>query len=332
MSVIRRVAKAISEHQGMFHWQRGQDRKQPRLGFSSSALVSAAALAHHVLAESPVCTVLDCSWHMPAAQRDAGADFLRARIPGAKRFDIDTPGLADPTTHLPHMLPPEHIFAQTVKTLVPGSENPVFLYSTNGFVGSARVWWMLRAFGFEHCRVLNGGFDAWRSEGFPIESGPPLAADETQALSPFIPKLNAELVWTMSQVLDNVKSDVPRIVLDARSHGRFHGLDPEPRPGLPSGHIPGSYCLPFTECMKTDTGPPVLKSQQELAALFKSRGISEPASAGYAVTCGSGVTAAIVALALHEVGFHSVPCYDGSWTEYADPCHQNPIHEKSKKT
>jgi thiosulfate/3-mercaptopyruvate sulfurtransferase len=332
MFVVRRVAQMISEEHGTCLSPRGPDRHKSRLAFSTSALVSAAALARHVLAESPACTVLDCSWHMPAAKRDAHADFLRARIPGAKRFDIDAPGLADPTSHLPHMLAPEHIFEKAVHTLVPGSENPVFLYSTNGFVGSARVWWMLRAFGFEHCRVLNGGFDAWRQEGFPIESGPPLAAEETRTKLPFIPNLNLELVWTMSQVLDNLKSSVPRIVLDARSQGRFDGFDPEPRPGLPSGHIPGSYCLPFGDCMKSDTGPPFLKSKQELEALLKSRGISESPSAGYAVTCGSGVTAAILALALHEVGFDTVPCYDGSWTEYADPCHQNPIRNESNNT
>jgi thiosulfate/3-mercaptopyruvate sulfurtransferase len=304
---------------------RGRGSCMSGLAFSPSALLSADALASHILTETPVCTVLDCSWHLPSTKRDSLAEFMHTRIPGARRFDIDAPGFSDSSSALPHMLPSETEFGDAVRTLIPRSDGQVVVYSTNGFVGSARVWWMLRAFGFENCRVLDGGFNAWLEGGYPVESEPPVDTTEPPSDSPFIPKLNRDLVRSMAQALENIEAGYPEVYVDARSQERFHGTAPEPRPGLSSGHIPGSFCLPFTACVQAGPGPPLLRSREQLEALLISHGISVSPETSHAVTCGSGVTAPIIALALHELGFDRVPCYDGSWTEYADPAHQNPI-------
>jgi len=257
-----------------------------------SALISTDALAA-CLGEV---VVLDGSHHLPTAGRDAGAEFLQAHIPGARFFDID--GVADKTSDLPHMLPDADSFARAMGAMGIARDDAVVVYDTVGTTGAARVWWTFRAFGHERVRVLDGGLPKWRAEGRPVEAG-------------YAARLRPELVRTREAMLANIDSRAEQ-VLDARSAGRFAATEPEPRAGMRGGHIPGSRNLPYTELL--DPGTRVFRGRAALRAAFEAAGID--LERPVAATCGSGVTAAVLALGLYELGLSDAAVYDGSWSEW----------------
>jgi thiosulfate/3-mercaptopyruvate sulfurtransferase len=268
----------------------------------TSALVTTEWLAKHL--GEPDLRVVDGSWHMPQAKRDPAREFQDAHLPGAVFFDID--GIADTTSGLPHMLPSPEVFAHAIGALGIGGGDRVVIYDSRGVVSAARVWWTLRVFGHDAVAVLDGGLPKWRAEGRPVTSG---AA--TPIPRQFTPRFRPELVRDVSQVKTNVVSRREQ-VLDARSRGRFAGTEPEPRAGLPGGHIPGSLNLPYDELHAADG---TLRSTADLRKAFTEAGVD--LSRPVVTTCGSGITASVLALALHQVGRTDAAVYDGSWTEWA---------------
>ena len=240
--------------------------------------------------------LLDGSHHLPTAGRDAGAEFLEAHIPGARFFDID--GVADKMSGLPHMLPDEKGFALAMGAMGIARDDEVAVYDAVGTTGAARVWWTFRAFGHERVRVLDGGLPKWRAEGRPVEAG-------------YAAEARPELVRAREDMLANIESRAEQ-VLDARSAGRFHGTEPEPRAGMRSGHIPGSLNLPYTEILDPESR--TFRDRAALRAAFEAAGLD--LDRPVAATCGSGVTAAVLALGLYELGRRDAAVYDGSWSEW----------------
>jgi thiosulfate/3-mercaptopyruvate sulfurtransferase len=266
------------------------------------ALVSTEWLAAHL--GEPDLRVVDGSWHMPQAKRDPAREFADAHLPGAVFFDID--GIADTSSGLPHMLPSPDVFAKAVGTLGIGDGDRVVVYDSRGVVSAARVWWTFRVFGHDAIAVLDGGLPKWRAEGRALASGP-----ATPAPRRFTSKLRPALVRDLAQVHANLATQREQ-VLDARSRGRFMGTEPEPRAGLRGGHIPGSLNLPYDELHAADgtlRPPPALREAFTAARVDLTRPV--------VTTCGSGITASVLALALHRVGRPDVAVYDGSWTEWA---------------
>ena len=247
--------------------------------------------------------VVDGTWHMPQLGRDARREFTEAHIPGAVFFDVDA--IADSDTSLPHMLPSPEKFAREVGALGIGDGDQVVVYDARGVVSAARVWWTFRAFGFDDVAVLDGGLRKWRAEGRPVESGTP---------SPIGRRLTARLRPALVRDLEAVRANLTTRaaqVVDARSRGRFAGTEPEPRAGLRGGHIPGSLNLPYDELYRPDG---TLKSESELRDAFTKAGLD--AARPVITSCGSGVTASVLALALHLLGHRDVAVYDGSWSEW----------------
>lgn len=253
----------------------------------------------------PEIVVLDGSYHLPGAGRDAAAEFLEAHIPGARRFDIDA--VKDEDSPLPHMLPDEASFSRHVAALGIGNDTTVVAYDAVGLFSAARVWWMFRAFGHDRVAVLDGGLPAWTRAGHPVESGPAARPAPGRFAATFRPALVASL-----QRVQGVLANGGARLLDARSPGRFAGQEPEVRPGLRSGHIPGSANLPFGRLLDPATG--TLLPTERLAALFGEA--LDDRDAPVIATCGSGVTACVLALGLALTGRDDVAVYDGSWSEW----------------
>jgi thiosulfate/3-mercaptopyruvate sulfurtransferase len=252
---------------------------------------------------SPGVTVVDGSWFMPSEGRSGRAEFLERHIPGAVFFDIDE--IADRTTDLPHMLPKPEAFAQAAGALGLSRDIDIVVYDTYGVRAAARVWWTLRVMGFSRVHVLDGGFNAWLVEGRPTEAREPKPRPVTVD-----PAFDAELVRDLEEVRGLIASGAERIV-DARSAARFRGEAPEPRAGLRSGHMPGAANVPF-ELVGAADGR--LRSAVELKDVFESAGVD--LARPIVTTCGSGVTASVLALALARLGLDRVAVYDGSWTEW----------------
>jgi thiosulfate/3-mercaptopyruvate sulfurtransferase len=246
---------------------------------------------------------VDGSWYMPQLKRDPRAEFAQAHIPGAVFFDIDE--IADTASRLPHMLPAARTFAQRVGALGIGARDLVVVYDTRGVVSAARVWWTFRAFRHDRVAVLDGGLPKWRAEGRPVQSG--FAAPTPRR---FTARLDRRLVRDVRQMRANLKSRREQ-VLDARSPGRFTGTEPEPRAGLRAGHIPGSTNLPYERLYRPDG---TLLPPDELERTFAASGLD--LDKPVVTTCGSGVTASVLALGLHLLGKRNVAVYDGSWTEW----------------
>jgi len=268
---------------------------------ADEALVGIEWLASHL--GEPDLRVVDGSWHLPQARRDPAREFTDVHLPGAVFFDID--GIADTSRGLPHMLPSPEVFAKAVGALGIGDGDRVVVYDSRGVVGAARVWWTFRVFGHDAVVVLDGGLPKWRAEGRPLASGAAAPAGRR-----FTPRFRPELVRDLAQMKANVGAAREQ-VLDARSRGRFAGTEPEPRPGLRGGHIPGSLNLPYDELYAADgtlRPPAALREALVAAGVDLARPV--------VTTCGSGITASVIALALHRVGRPDVAVYDGSWTEW----------------
>lgn len=251
--------------------------------------------------------VLDCSWHMPSAGRDAKAEFAQAHIPDAAFFDIDA--VSDRSSPFPHMLPSAEEMEAAMATIGIAQDDDIVVYDTEGIFSAPRVWWMLRVFGHKNVWVLDGGLLKWKAEGRKLEAKTP--ATRPAPTSPWKADFNPALVRSKQQVQKNIKSK-HELLLDARSPGRFEGKEPEPRAGLKSGHIEGSRNIFFKDLLSAPHQ--TLKSRQVLQAYLSAQGIDP--SQPIAATCGSGVTACIVALALHEAGNPNVAIYDGAWAEW----------------
>ncbi|MEI6440419.1 MAG: 3-mercaptopyruvate sulfurtransferase [Alphaproteobacteria bacterium] len=266
----------------------------------TAPLVSTAWLAERL--GDPDILIVDGSWWMPAEARSGEAEFLQRHIPGAVFFDIDA--IADKTVDLPHMLPTPEVFADAVGELGLGRDATIVVYDTFGIRAAARVWWELRAMGFEKLHVLDGGLKTWIAEGRPLETGPA----EPRPVS-VAPNYKSELVRNSTQVLMALESGTVQVV-DARAGARFRGEAPEPRAGLRSGHMPGALNTPFDTLLNADG---TLKSPQALRDVFQLAGVD--LDAPIITTCGSGVTASVIALALATLG-KDAAVYDGSWTEW----------------
>ncbi len=252
--------------------------------------------------------VIDASWHLPPTGRNGRAEFRQTHIPGAVYFDIDA--IADLETGLPHMLPKPEGLAQEMGALGLGDGMRFVAYDALGLFAAARVWWTLRAYGVEDVRILEGGLPRWIKEGRPVESGDAHPKPRT-----FTPRFDENFVASLDEVRAALATGSAQVV-DARSADRFCGAAPEPRPGVKSGHMPGSLNLPFVEIVEHGR----LKPRQELEAAFAAHGVD--LARPIITTCGSGVTAAILALAVEEAGGRIEGLYDGSWAEWGsrDDC------------
>lgn len=258
--------------------------------------------------DAPDLVIIDATWHMPGNGKDARAEYLEEHIPGALFFDIDE--IADTNNPLPHMLPSPEKFSSRMRSMGIGDGSRIVVYDRTGLYSAARVWWTFRVMGVEDVSVLNGGLPKWKREGRPVESGePPLRTTRH-----FTARRNADLVRDKSDVQAILKDKSAEIV-DARSAERFAGKVPEPRPGLRSGHIPGARNVSYGKLVNADG---TLKSPNEIETLFRDAGVDlhKPV----VTSCGSGITASVLALALAELGHLRTAVYDGSWSEWgADP-------------
>ena len=266
-----------------------------------TTLVSTEWLADHL--SDPTLRVLDASWYLPAQNRDARAEYAAGHIPGARFFDIDE--IADLTVPLPHMAAPDEKFTSRLRGLAIGDGQQVVVYDSAGIFSAARVWWNFRAMGLTRIAVLDGGLPKWRAEGRALTDAlPDLRAPH------LTPQRQPHLVKSADQVLAAVQSGSAQII-DARSAARFRGEAPEPRAGLRGGHIPGSRNVPFAAVLNADG---TMKDPGDLRAVFEAAGVdlSQPAI----TTCGSGVTAAVLSLALERLGHRDHALYDGSWSEW----------------
>ena len=264
-------------------------------------LVSADWLAAHL--DDPDLRIIDGSWHMAASGRDARAEYEAAHIPGARFFDIDA--IADTRSELPHMAPPPELFVSRLRAMGIGDGHQVVVYDNADTRSAARVWWTFRLMGKTDVAMLDGGFAKWQAEGRPVEDLPPITRDRHMTV-----QRQAALVRDVTQVAAASKLRDQQIV-DARPPGRFAGTDPEPRPGLRAGHIPGARNVPAGTLYAADG---TMKPIADLRAAFESAGVD--LSRPVITTCGSGITAASLALALERIGKRDWSLYDGSWTEW----------------
>ncbi len=267
---------------------------------NSSNLIDTETLERRL--RDPELAVVDASWYLPTANRNARAEYEAAHIPGAVFFDIDA--IADHSTSLPHMLPTPDAFARAMSELGIGDGMAVVVYDGEGIFSSARVWWMLRTYGMRDVRVLDGGLPKWKAEDRPLESGAVTRPPRT-----FTPQPHPGAVAAIDDVARALKDRTAQVV-DARSASRFRGDAPEPRPGVRSGHMPGSFNLPYENVLDGGT----LKPAASIEKAFGDAGID--LDRPMITSCGSGVTAAVLALAAAEAGHPIQALYDGSWAEW----------------
>lgn len=264
-------------------------------------LVSTDWLGAHLA--DPDLRILDASWYLPAMERDGAAEYQAAHIPGARFFDIDE--ISDHRSELPHMAPPVEKFISRMRKMGIGDGHQVVVYDGAGLFSAARVWWLFRLMGKTDVAVLDGGFAKWQAEGRAVEDMAPMTRDRHITVS-----RQSNLVRDVTQVAAASKLGTPQIV-DARAADRFRGEVPEPREGLRAGHIPGSRNVPFKTLLNADG---TMASVADQRAVFEAAGVD--LTKPVITSCGSGVTAAILNLALERTGHRNHSLYDGSWTEW----------------
>ena len=269
---------------------------------TTDPLVSTEWLGAH-LGDANV-KVVDATFKMPGVVPLPKDDYLASHLPGAVFFDVDA--VSDHSNPLPHMFPSAEQFGRDVGALGISNADTVVLCDSGGWVASARVWWMFLAFGHRDVRILNGGLKKWVAEGRKTESGQVMPKPTT-----FKASYDARRLRSMQQMIDNVASRAEQVI-DARANERYQGKVAEPRPGLRSGHIPGSLSLPYNNLFNAETGE--MKSLDELRAAFAGAGAK--LDAPIVTSCGSGVSAAVLTLALYRLGVENPALYDGSWTEW----------------
>lgn len=254
--------------------------------------------------------VVDGSWALDGT--DMHALYLTDHIPGAVFFDIEA--VSDHTTGLPHTAPSPEAFATAVGALGISAEDHVVVYDRQGLFSAARVWWTFKLMGHDKIQVLRGGLPAWQILHMPVTAEVP-----TRVATTYVPHSKPEIMIALNELRQTLEVDGGPVVLDARSKARFDGTAPEPRAGLRSGHMPGALSLPFSDLIRDGA----LKPRQELEAIFCNLGIAD----GHTVvtSCGSGVTAAIITLALTEVGHAPSRLYDGSWAEWGQETLDTPV-------
>lgn len=268
---------------------------------ATSPLVTPAWL--HERLDAPDIVVLDGSWYLPAAGRDAASEYRAAHIPGAIRFDIDA--MSDEGSPLPHMLPRPEVFASRMRGLGIGDGMHVVVYDGMGLFSAPRVWWMLRTFGVRDVAVLDGGLPAWVAAGYPTEEGEPHPRERRH----FTARLDHGAVADAGDIARALSGGSTQVV-DARSGPRFRGEEAEPRPGVRPGHMPGARNLHYAALQQDGR----LKDPAQLRAIFAESGVDPDRPV--ITTCGSGVTAAIISLALETLGHPARSLYDGSWSEW----------------
>lgn len=295
----------------------------------STPLLLSPSQLQQLLPDTKQVSILDASWFMPNSPRNANEEFLKKRVPGAQFLDLDE--VSSPhELGLKHMIPSERHFADTCEAFGIEPTSHVILYDTHGVFSSPRALFMFRAFGHEKSSILDGGLPRWEAEGFPIEAKPPASARNSVYPTPVFDK---GMIRSYDQMASNSFTDLHsdpavELVIDARSRGRFLGTDPEPRPGLSSGHIPHSFSLPFTAFLQTSTTPnssvqyttflPVAELRNALVSHVGDH--AEAVIQGkrpITTTCGSGMTAGVLWLGLKLLGAPNVALYDESWTGYA---------------
>jgi len=279
-------------------------------------------------------TILDASWHMPNSARHAKNEFLNKHIPGAQHLDLDEVASSH-ELGLKHMMPSGDVFAKACENFGIKPSSHVILYDVHGIFSAPRALFMFRAFGHNRSSVLDGGLPAWEAHGCPTESGEPLSATKSEYPTP---KVDESVIRDYVRMVSNSSLDltgdsVAELVVDARSNGRWLGSDPEPRPGLPSGHIPNSFSLPFQEFLENNTYTPPAASSPSTYSTYRSpealhvslqkalgpenaKAILE-GKRGIVTSCGSGMTAGVLWLGLKLMGVERIGLYDESWTGYA---------------
>jgi thiosulfate/3-mercaptopyruvate sulfurtransferase len=272
---------------------------------TTDPLVSTDWLAAH-LNDTNV-KIVDASYKMPGITPPAKDDYLKAHIPGAVFFDVDA--VSDHTNPLPHMFPNAEQFGRDVGALGIGNGDMVVVYDAGGWIAGPRAWWMFLSYGHTNVRVLNGGLKKWRAEGRSVESGA-----VTQRPTTFKAAFDARRVRSMQQMIANIASKAEQVI-DARASDRFEARVGEPRPGLRPGHIPGSRNLPYNNLFDPATG--AMKPLDQLRAAFSGAGVK--LDAPIVTSCGSGVSAAVLTLALYRLGLENPALYDGSWSEWGQP-------------
>jgi thiosulfate/3-mercaptopyruvate sulfurtransferase len=269
---------------------------------TNDPLVSTDWLAAHIA--DPHVRVIDASFKMPGVLPLPKDDYLAAHIPGAVFFDVDA--VSDHSSPLPHMFPSAEQFGRDVGGLGISNADTVVIYDAGGWVAAPRAWWMFLSFGHANVRVLNGGLKKWIAEGRKVEKG-----EATPKPSTFRATFDARRIRSMQQLIENLAGRAEQVI-DARANERYQGKVAEPRAGLRSGHIPGSLSLPYNNLIDAGTG--TMKSLDDLRTAFLGAGLK--LDAPIVTSCGSGVSAAVLTLALYRLGVENPALYDGSWTEW----------------